>query len=70
VKAAFADHDVALFRADFTNQDPEIAAALARHGAAGVPLYLVYPAEDGAPEVLPPLLTSGIVIQAVNDAVN
>jgi thiol:disulfide interchange protein len=27
VKAAFAEHDVALFRADFTNQDPEIAAA-------------------------------------------
>ncbi len=69
VKAAFAEHDVALFRADFTNQDPEIAAALARHGSAGVPLYLMYPANSGAPEVLPPLLTGGLVIQSVNEAV-
>ena len=70
VKAVFAQQDVALFRADFTNQDPQIAAALDRHGAAGVPLYLVYPPNGGEPEVLPPLLTSGLVIQAVNDAVN
>ena len=70
VKTHFAEHDVALFRADFTNRDPVIADALERHGAAGVPLYLVYPPESGEPEVLPPLLTSGIVIQAVNDAVN
>ncbi|WP_286800543.1 protein-disulfide reductase DsbD family protein, partial [Oceanicaulis sp. UBA2681] len=69
VKAAFAEHDVALFRADFTNRDPEIAAALARHGSAGVPLYLMYPANSGAPEVLPPLLTGGLVIQSVNEAV-
>lgn len=69
VKAAFAEHDVALFRADFTNQDPEIAAALARHGSAGVPLYLMYPANSGAPDVLPPLLTGGLVIQSVNEAV-
>lgn len=69
VKAAFAEHDVALFRADFTNQDPDIAAALARHGSAGVPLYLMYPANAGAPEVLPPLLTGGLVIQSVYEAV-
>lgn len=70
VKAVFAEQDVALFRADFTNQDPVIADALARYGAAGVPLYLVYPPDGGEPDVLPPLLTSTIVIQAVNDAVN
>jgi len=70
VKAAFADHDVALFRADFTNQNPDIAAALDRHGAAGVPLYLVYPPETGAPEILPPLLTEAIVIQSIDEAVN
>ncbi len=70
VRDVFAQQDVALFRADFTNRDPVIADALARHGAAGVPLYLVYPPESGDPEVLPPLLTSGIVIRAVNDAVN
>jgi thiol:disulfide interchange protein DsbD len=69
VKAAFASHDVALFRADFTNRDDVIVAELARHGAPGVPLYLVYPDDGGAPEVLPPLLTNSIVIQALNRAV-
>ncbi len=69
VKAAFADHDVALFRADFTNRDDVIAAELARHGAPGVPLYLVYPASGGAPQVLPPILTGPIVIQALQRAV-
>lgn len=70
VKDAFANHDVALLRADFTNRDPVIAAELARHGAPGVPLYLIYPAGGGAPEVLPPLLTGDLVIQAVNRAVD
>ena len=69
VMAAFAAHDVALLRADFTNRDDQIAEELARHGAAGVPLYLVYPAGGGAPEVLPPLLTGPIVIQALERAV-
>jgi len=69
VSAAFTSHDVALLRADFTNRDSVIAAELARHGAAGVPLYLIYPADGGAPEVLPPLLTGALVIQAVNRAV-
>lgn len=70
VKAAFVEADMALFRADFTNQDPVIAAELARHNAPGVPLYLVYPADAGEPEVLPPLLTPSIVIQSVERAVN
>jgi thiol:disulfide interchange protein DsbD len=69
VKAAFADRDVALLRADFTNRDDVIARELARHGAAGLPLYLVYPASGGAPEVLPPLLSGPIVIRALERAV-
>ncbi|XBQ14909.1 MAG: protein-disulfide reductase DsbD domain-containing protein [Oceanicaulis sp.] len=69
VKDAFERNDVALFRADFTNRDPEIAAELARHGAPGVPLYVVYPGGEGAAETLPPLLTRDIVIQAVDRAV-
>ena len=70
VRSAFAAHDVALLRADFTNRDPDIAAELERHGAAGVPLYLIYPGDGGAPEVLPPILTSARVIQAVEQAVD
>ncbi|WBQ09984.1 thioredoxin family protein [Hyphomonadaceae bacterium ML37] len=66
----FATHDVALFRADFTNRDRRIADTLAQHGAAGVPLYLMYPASGGAPDILPPLLTGTIVTRAVDRAVS
>ena len=69
VNAAFEDGGFTLLRADFTNRDPQIAAVLAEHGAAGVPLYLVYPEGGGAPEVLPPILTASIVIQAIERAV-
>jgi thiol:disulfide interchange protein/DsbC/DsbD-like thiol-disulfide interchange protein len=66
----FAAHDVALFRADFTNRDRRIADTLAQHGAAGVPLYLMYPAGGGSPDILPPLLTGTIVTRAVDRAVS
>ena len=42
--------------------------ALAEHGRAGVPLYLVYPKGGGEPTVLPQLLTEGLVIEAVEKA--
>jgi len=70
VQAAFAEYDVALFRADFTRQDPTIAAELDRHGAAGVPLYLVYPSPSGPPQMLPPLLTETLVIGSIKQAVS
>ena len=70
VLESFAAHDVALFRADFTNRDRRIADTLAEHGAAGVPLYLMYPAGGGSPDILPPLLTGSIVTRAVDRAVN
>jgi len=55
-------------KADWTNRDATIAAALAEHGRAGVPLYLVYPAKGGAPVILPQLLTPDIVAQSLNSA--
>ena len=55
-------------KGDWTRPDPAIAAALAEHGRAGVPLYLVYPAGGGEPEVLPQLLTPGIVKAALERA--
>ena len=42
-----------------------ITALLRAHGRDGVPLYLVYPAGGGAPELLPQLLTEGIVLRAI-----
>jgi thiol:disulfide interchange protein len=45
-----------------------IATALAEHGRAGVPLYLVYPASGGDPVVLPQVLTPGLVVKAIREA--
>lgn len=65
---AFKAQGAVLLKADWTRRDATIAAALAEHGRAGVPLYLVYPKEGGAPQILPQLLTEGLVIEAVEKA--
>jgi thiol:disulfide interchange protein DsbD len=65
---AFKAADAVYLRADWTKRDATIAAALAEHGRAGVPLYLVYPKGSGEPAVLPQLLTEGLVIEAVEKA--
>jgi thiol:disulfide interchange protein len=65
---AFKAQDAVLLKADWTRRDATIAAALAEHGRAGVPLYLVYPKGGGAPVILPQLLTEGLVIEAVEKA--
>ena len=62
---AFARGKVVTLRADWTQRDPAIAAALARHGRNGVPLYLVYHPGSAKPAVLPELLTAAIVIDAL-----
>jgi len=67
---AFAAADAAYLVGDWTNRDADIADELAAHGRAGVPLYLVYPAGGGAPKMLPQLLTSGMVAQALREAAN
>jgi thiol:disulfide interchange protein DsbD len=68
VRKAFAEAGVAFLVADWTNRDSVIAAALAEHQRAGVPLYLVYPASGGPAEVLPQMLTPGLVAAAVRRA--
>jgi len=66
VAALFAAHDVALFVGDFTRRDASIAALLAAHGKAGVPLYLLYdPARPSQPELLPELLTESSIRDAL-----
>ncbi|MBR0673176.1 thioredoxin family protein, partial [Neoroseomonas soli] len=65
VRAAFAARSVAYLKADWTGGDPAIGALLRAHGRDGVPLYLLYPAGGGAPEVLPQILTEGIVLRAL-----
>ncbi|KFE68287.1 Cytochrome c-type biogenesis protein DsbD, protein-disulfide reductase [Hyalangium minutum] len=69
VRAAFTQHQVAFFVADWTRRDARISAKLGEHGRAGVPMYLVIsPSTPDKPEVLPELLTSDLVIQAVQRA--
>jgi thiol:disulfide interchange protein DsbD len=50
---------------DFTDSDPLIASELRKYARAGVPLVLVYPKDPTAP---PPILTPGIVHEALDKA--
>lgn len=68
VARAFADANAVYLEADWTARDAVIAKALATHGRVGVPLYLLYPADGGAPEILPQLLTPAIVVEAIKRA--
>jgi thiol:disulfide interchange protein DsbD len=66
VESKFRNARVVPMVADWTRRDDEIRAELASHGRAGVPMYLVYPAGGGEPEVLPELLTVDIVNGAID----
>ena len=68
VQRAFADNKVAFLEADWTNKDSVIFDELKRHGAGGVPLYLVYPAGGGEPRKFDGLLTAGQIQQAIREA--
>jgi thiol:disulfide interchange protein DsbD len=68
VRRAFADRHVAYMKGDWTRQDPAISAFLRDQGRDGVPLYLFYPGDGGAPTVLPQILTQGIVLRAIGAA--
>lgn len=68
VLSAFRENNVAYLKGDWTNSDPEITEVLAQYGRSGVPLYLLFPAEPSAPAmVLPQILTTDIVLNALND---
>jgi len=66
VQDVFRDKGVTLMKGDWTNRDPGITKALAAFNRAGVPLYVAYNARPGAtdPEVLPQLLSAGVVRDA------
>lgn len=64
VQEAFAEQGVVTLVADWTRSDPAITEALAAFGRNGVPLYLVYP-QGGEPRVLPQVLTTGFVLDAL-----
>jgi thiol:disulfide interchange protein len=65
VMQAFQSANVALFKADWTRQDPAITQALTDLGRSGVPVYALYTPGQTAPTLLPQVLTPGIVIDAL-----
>jgi thiol:disulfide interchange protein/DsbC/DsbD-like thiol-disulfide interchange protein len=68
VADAFGKSGVVYLKGDWTDRDAVIEQALAEHGRAGVPLYLMYPASGAEPEVLPQILTEGAVVDAAKRA--
>jgi thiol:disulfide interchange protein DsbD len=61
----FAQHQVALLRADWTRQDPDITQALNHFGRSGVPVYVAY-VPGRSPVVLSELLSVDEVRTALN----
>ena len=54
-------HNIALYTADWTNNDAKIAAALAKYGRNSIPLYVYYDGKSDDYLILPPLLTPQII---------
>ena len=65
VAQAFAAANVALFRADWTREDPAITRELTDLGRDGVPVYALYAPGQTTPTLLPQVLTPGIVTDAI-----
>src|SRR5437899_302896 len=62
VKDAFQRHGIVKLKADWTNGDPAITKLLRQFGRPGVPLYVLYPADNEEPIVLPELLTKSMLL--------
>jgi thiol:disulfide interchange protein len=65
VKQALQAANVALLKADWTRHDEAITQALAALDRSGVPAYALYAPGQSEPQMLPEVLTPGIVIDAV-----
>ena len=60
---------VMVFKGDFTDKNPAMAEFIKSYGRPGVPLVLVYsPNTNEEPQILPELLTPGIVLDALSNA--
>ncbi len=66
IEAAFRKSGVVTMRADWTNHDDTITEALRQLGRSGVPTYALYSGPpDAVPILLPEVLTTGIVLDAL-----
>ena len=69
VQAKLKEINAVVLIGDYTREDNAITAELKKFDRAGVPLVLVYPKNPNAPPiVLPELLTSSIVLKALEEA--
>ena len=65
----FKENNIVAVRADWTNRNQDITKLLAKFGRSGVPLYVIFPAgRPNEPIVLPEVITSGIVTEAIDRA--
>jgi thiol:disulfide interchange protein DsbD len=62
VRKAFSAHHVTYLKGDWTRSDPAITAYLRNFQRDGVPLYVLYPGGQQAPEILPQILTEAEVL--------
>lgn len=67
-RAAFERAGVVALRGDWTRRDEAITRFLTAQGAAGVPLYMWYPAGGGAGRQLPQVLTPGLLAELAGDS--
>jgi thiol:disulfide interchange protein DsbD len=65
VRAAMAATGTLYLVGDWTRGDAAIGALIRSAGREGVPVYLLYRPGAAAPEVLPQILTEGIVLRAL-----
>jgi thiol:disulfide interchange protein DsbD len=68
VEQRFVELNVTRLRADWTNRDAAISAALARMNRSGVPVYALYSPAQREPRLLPEVLTRSIVLEALQGA--
>jgi thiol:disulfide interchange protein DsbD len=66
VQQAFEAGNVALLKADWTRHDEAITRALAALDRSGVPAYALYTPGQSAPQLLPEVLTPGVVTGALD----
>lgn len=69
MRGAMAAAGVVPLKADWTRRDETISKWLQRYGKAGVPFYLVIPADRSRPAIpLPEVITPEIVRSAIAEA--
>ena len=54
-----------MLKADWTRRDENITRAIQGYGRSGVPLYVLYHPKDENPVILPEVVTSKIVLEAL-----